>query len=186
MVDEILQDVKEQMDKAMEALRRDLAAIRTGRASAAMLDHVRVDYYGTSTPLNQAASISVPEPRLLVIKPWEPKMIPVIEKAILTDRSLGLNPSNDGAVIRLPIPELTEERRQEIAKNAKHRGEEGRVAVRHARRDGIALLNEAAKYGDISEDESRHGQTEAQKLTDQYVERIEEILKNKEAEIMEV
>jgi len=186
MVEEILQEVRDMMEKALEALRRDLAAIRTGRASAAMLDHVKVDYYGTSTPLVQAASISVPEPRLLVIKPWEQKMIPVIEKAILTDRSLGLNPSNDGTVIRVPIPELTEERRREIAKAARHRAEEGRVAVRHARREGMALLADAQKSGDISEDESRHGHDDVQKLTDEYVNHIDEMIKHKEAEIMEV
>lgn len=186
MVDEILQEVKAHMEKAIEALRRDLAAIRTGRASTAMLEHVRIDYYGTSTPLNQAAALSVPEPRLIVIKPWEQKMIPVIEKAILSDKSLGLNPSNDGNIIRLPIPELTEERRQEIAKMARHRAEDGRVAVRHARRDGLDLLSEAQKDGEVSEDEARHTQTEVQKLTDEYVGHVDEIIKNKEAEIMEV
>jgi ribosome recycling factor len=186
MVEEILQEVKESMEMAMEALRRHLASIRTGRANAAMLEHVKVDYYGTLTPLNQAASVSVPEPRLLVIKPWEQQMISVIEKAILADNSLGLNPSNDGTVIRLPIPELTEERRHEIVKVARHRGEDGRVAVRHARRDGMDLLADAEKSGDISEDESRHGQARVQKLTDDCVQRVDDILKKKEAEIMEV
>lgn len=186
MVEEILQEVKEQMEKAIASLGRDLAAIRTGRASASMLEHVKVDYYGTLTPLNQTASVSVPEPRLLVIKPWEAKMIPVIEKAILADKSLGLNPSNDGAMIRLPIPELTEERRQQIAKSVRQRGEEARVAVRHARRDGMDLLSEAEKSGDISEDDSRHAQAEVQKLTDEFVERVDETVKHKEAEVMEV
>lgn len=186
MVDEILQEVKAHMEKTIEALRRDLAAIRTGRASTAMLEHVRVDYYGTLTPLNQVAALSVPEPRLIVIKPWEQKMIPVIEKAILSDKSLGLNPSNDGAIIRLPIPELTEERRREIAKGARNRAEEGRVAVRHGRRDGLDLLGEAQKDGEISEDEGRHAQSEIQKLTDEYVGHVDEVIKNKEAEIMEV
>lgn len=186
MVEEILQDVREHMEKAIEALRRDLAGIRTGRASAAMLDHVKVDYYGTPTPLNQTASVSVPEPRLIVIKPWEAKVIPLIEKAILADKSLGLNPSNDGTVIRLPIPDLTEERRHQIAKMARQRGEEARVAVRHARRDGIDLLDEAEKAGEISEDDSRHTKTAIQQLTDEYVGKVDETVKHKEAEIMEV
>ena len=186
MVDEILEEVKAHMDKALEALRRDLAAIRTGRASTAILEHMRIDYYGTPTPLNQVAALSVPEPRLIAIKPWEPKMIPVIEKAIRTDKSLGLNPGNDGAIIRLPIPELTEERRQEIVKIARHRAEEGRVAVRHARRDGLHLLDAGQKDGEISEDKTRHAQGVIQKLTDEYVKHIDEVIKNKEVELMEV
>jgi ribosome recycling factor len=186
MVEEILSEVKAQMAKAIEALRRDLAAIRTGRASTVMLDHVRVDYYGTPTPLNQAASLSVPEPRLILIKPWEQKMVPVIEKAIRADNTLGLNPSNDGTVIRVPIPELTEERRHEMAKLARHRGEDGRVAVRHARRDGLALLAAARKDGDVTEDDERHGHDEVQELTDQFVAHIDEMITHKEAEIMEV
>ena len=186
MLEEVIETVKEAMDKAIESLRRDLAAIRTGRASVAMLDNVRVDYYGQQTPLNQVATISVPEPRLLTIKPWEATLIPVIEKAILADKALGLNPANDGAIIRLPIPELTEERRVEITKVARHRAEEGRVAVRHARRDGIDLLQEAQKDGDISEDESRNAQKRVQDLTAEYVASIDEIIENKEKEIMEV
>jgi ribosome recycling factor len=186
MIDEILQEVKASMEKGLDALRRDLAGIRTGRASTAMLDHVRIEYYGNQTPLNQAATISVPEPRLIVIKPWEQNIIPVIERAILADSSLGLNPSNDGTVIRLPIPELTEERRIEITKVARHRGEDGKVAIRHARRDGLDLTAEAQKDGEVSEDDARHGQSEIQKLTDEYVTHIDEMIKNKEAEIMEV
>ena len=133
MLDEIFQDVREQMEKAVEALRRDLATIRTGRASTVMLDGIRIDYYGSSTPLNQVSTLSVPEPRLIMIKPWEQNVIPDIEKAIRSDAALGLNPSNDGTVIRIPIPELTEERRRDITKVARQRTEEGRVAVRHAR-----------------------------------------------------
>ena len=186
MLEEILEEVKDGMEMAIEALRRALVSIRTGRASTAMLDNVKVEYYGNLTPLNQMASISVPEPRLLVIKPWEANIIPEIEKALLADKSLGLNPSNDGAVIRLPIPELTEERRIEITKIARNRAEEGRVAVRHARRDGIDLLQEAQKDGEVSEDESRSAQELVQKLTDEYVTRIDEIIKHKEEEIMEV
>ena len=186
MLEEIIEEVKDGMEMAIEALRRALASIRTGRASTAMLDNVTVESYGTLTPLNQMASISVPEPRLLMIKPWEANIIPEIEKALLADKSLGLNPSNDGAVIRLPIPELTEERRIEITKIARNRAEEGRVAVRHARRDGIDLLQEAQKDGEVSEDESRSAQELVQKLTDEYVTRIDEIIKHKEEEIMEV
>lgn len=186
MLEEIIEEVKDGMEMAIEALRRALASIRTGRASTAMLDNVKVEYYGNLTPLNQMASISVPEPRLLMIKPWEANIIPEIEKALLADKSLGLNPSNDGAVIRLPIPELTEERRIEITKIARNRAEEGRVAVRHARRDGIDLLQEAQKDGEVSEDESRSAQELVQKLTDEYVTRIDEIIKHKEEEIMEV
>lgn len=186
MLEEIIEAVKDGMEKSIEALRRDLAAIRTGRASTAMLDNVRVEYYGNMTPLNQMATISVPEPRLLMIKPWEANQIPGIEKALLADKNLGLNPSNDGAIIRLPIPELTEERRVEITKVARNRAEEGRVAVRHARHDGIDLLQEAQKDGEISEDESRRAQERVQKLTDEYVERVNGIVKNKEEEIMEV
>ena len=186
MLEEIIEEVKESMEKAIESLRRDLSSIRTGRASAAMLDNVRVDYYGQQTSLSQVATISVPEPRLLAIKPWEAALIPVIERAILADKNLGLNPANDGTLIRLPIPELTEERRVEITKVARHRAEEGRVAVRHARRDGIGLLQEAQKDGDISEDESRSAQKRVQELTAEYVACIDAIIENKEKEIMEV
>lgn len=186
MLEEIIEEVTASMEKSIESLRRNLSAIRTGRASTAMLDNVRVEYYGNMTPLNQMATISVPEPRLLMVKPWEANQIPAIEKALIADKTLGLNPSNDGAVIRLPIPELTEERRVEITKVARHRAEEGRVGVRQARRDGIDLLQQSQKDGEISEDESRSAQERVQKLTDEYVSRVEEIVKHKEQEIMEV
>ena len=186
MLEEIIEEVKDSMEKAIESLRKDLASIRTGRASTAMLDNVRVEYYGNLTPLNQMASISVPEPRLLTVKPWEANQIPEIEKASVADKSLGLNPSNDGALIRLPIPELTEERRIEITKVARARAEDGRVGIRHARRDGIDLLQQAQKDGDISEDESRIAQDSVQKVTDEFVHRVDDIVKNKEEEIMEV
>ncbi len=186
MLDEVIEEVNSQMEKTIDALRRDLAAIRTGRASTAMLDHLKVDYYGNKSPLNQVATLSVPEPRLIVIKPWEANMIGEIEKAIRAEKSLGLNPGNDGAVIRLPIPELTEERRRDITKLARNRGEEARVAVRHARREGIDMLQDAQKEGEVSEDESRQGQDHIQKLTDEHITRIDEIVKRKEAEIMEV
>jgi ribosome recycling factor len=186
MLEEVIAEVKSHMETTLDALRRDLAGIRTGRASTAILDQIKVDYYGNLSPLSQVATLSVPESRLIVIKPWEANLIPEIEKAILAEKGLGLNPSNDGTIIRLPIPELTEERRREMTKVARHRGEEGKVAVRHARRDGIDMLQEAQKEGGISEDESRHGQDEVQKLTDNYIVRTDEIIKNKETEIMEV
>jgi len=186
MLEEVIEEVNSHMEKTIEALRRDLASIRTGRASTAMLDNIKIDYYGNKSPLNQVATLSVPEPRLIVIKPWEANMIGEIEKAIRAESSLGLNPANDGAMIRLPIPELTEERRREITKVARNRGEDARVAVRHARRDGIDMLQDAQKEGEVSEDESRHGQDRVQKLTDEHIVRIDEIIKNKEADIMEV
>ena len=186
MLEEIIQEVREHMEKSLEALRRNLASIRTGRASVAMLDGLRIDYYGNPTPLNQLATLGVPEPRLITIKPWEQNLIPVIEKAILSDPNLGLNPSSDSNLIRLAIPELTEERRRDISKVARHRGEEGRISVRQARRDGNELLNEAKKDGDISEDEARNGQIDIQELTDAYIKKIEALIETKEAEIMEV
>lgn len=186
MIDEIFQEVIHDMEKAVEALSRDLATIRTGRASTAMLSGVRVDYYGSSTPLNQVANLSIPEPRMISIKPWEQNMIPVIERAIRADSRLGLNPSNDGNLIRVSIPELTEERRREISKSARQRAEEGRVAVRHARREGINLIDVSKKEGEISEDEARQAHTRIQKITDEYVGKVDKIVKNKEKEIMEV
>jgi ribosome recycling factor len=186
MLEEIIQEVKSSMDSTLEALRRDFAAIRTGRASTAMIEHLKVDYYGNQSPINQVATLSVPEPRLIVIKPWEANLIPEIEKAIRAEKNLGLNPANDGSVIRLPIPELTEERRRDITKVARQRGEDARVAVRHGRRDGIDMLQDAQKEGEMSEDDSRNGQDQVQKLTDEYIAKIDEIVKNKEAEIMEV
>ena len=145
MLDEIYAEVEKMMNNAMEALIRDLSGVRTGRASTSLVDGIRIDYYGSSTPLNQLASISAPEPRLLMIKPYEQTLIGDIEKAILSDKSLGLNPSNDGQVIRLPIPELTEERRIEMTKIARHRAEEARVAIRQARREGLDLVDDAKK-----------------------------------------
>ena len=186
MIDEIIAETREHMELSMDALRRDLATIRTGRASVNLLDSIRVDYYGTQTPLNQVANLSVPEPRLILIKPWEQNLIPDIEKAIRSEASLGLNPGNDGTVIRIPIPELTEERRREITKVARHRAEEGRVAVRHGRREGLDLLAEAKKEGEVSEDEARHAQDNIQKLTDDYIGQVDGVITAKEREIMEV
>lgn len=186
MIDEILKETEQQMTTALKALQRDLAGIRTGRATTTLLDGIRIDYYGAATPLNQLSTVSAPEPRLLMIKPYENTIIGDIEKAIRADALLGLNPSNDGQVIRLPIPELTEERRIDLTKVARHRAEEGRVAVRHARREGLDLTDEAQKEGEVSEDESRAAHERIQTLTDDFVKRIDGIIKNKEAEIMVV
>ena len=186
MIQEIFDDTRRAMDEAIEALHRDLSGIRTGRATVSLLDGIRIEYYGTATPLNQLASISAPEPRLLTVKPYEQSLIGDVEKAIRSESSLGLNPSNDGQIIRLPIPELTEERRIELTKVARNRAEEGRVAVRHARRDGMDLTDEAKKEGEVSEDEARQGRDRIQALTDDYVKKVDEIVKNKETEIMQV
>ena len=186
MIDEILVETEQHMTTALQAMKRDLSGIRTGRATTSLLDGIRIEYYGTATPLNQVATVSAPEARLLLVKPYESSVIGDIEKAIRADPALGLNPSNDGELIRLPIPELTGERRIALTKVARHRAEEGRVAVRHARRDGLDLMDEAKKEGEVSEDESRAGHDRMQTLTDDFVKRIDEIIKNKEAEIMEV
>lgn len=186
MLEEIFDEVGLAMEKAVEALLRDLTGIRTGRATVSLLDGIRIDYYGTPTPLNQLASISAPEPRLLTVRPYEQNLIDPVEKAIRAEQALGLNPSNDGQIIRLPIPELTEERRIQLTKVARNRAEEGRVAVRHARRDGLDLIDAAKKEGEISEDEARQGRSRIQTLTDEYVEKVDATIRNKEAEIMEV
>lgn len=186
MLEEIYAEVEKMMNSALEALSRDLAGIRTGRATTSLLDGIRVDYYGSATPLNQLASISTPEARLLIIKPYEQTLIGPIEKAILSDKSLGLNPSNDGQVIRLPIPELTQERRIEMTKLARTRAEEARVAVRHARREGLDLVDEGKKDGEVSEDDARHCHDHVQEMTDGKIKRIDEVCKHKEEEIMEV
>ena len=186
MIDDIIAETRQHMENALDALRRGLAAIRTGRASVNLLDAILVDYYGTQTPLNQVSTLSVPEPRLILIKPWEQNLIPDIEKAIRAEAALGLNPGNDGTVIRIPIPELTGERRIEITKIARQRAEEGRVAVRQGRREGLDLLDAAMKDGEISEDEARHARDSVQKLTDEFIKQVDEIMTVKEKEIIEV
>lgn len=179
------QQVGQKMDRAIEALRREFQSVRTGKASAQLLDVVRVDAYGSQVPLNQVATVSAPEARLLVIQPWDPKMIGPIEKAIqLSD--LGLNPSNDGKIVRLPIPALTEERRREFVKLLHKMAEEARVAVRQARKDSNDEIKRRQKDGEISEDQARREQDEVQKLTDLHVQKVEELLKHKEAEVLEV
>jgi len=185
MIKELQKETEERMKKAVEALQGDLMAIRTGRASPALLDRVRVDYYGTPTPLNQLASVSAPEPRLLLVRPWDPSVLGDVERAILKSE-LGLTPNNDGKVIRLVIPRLTEERRQELAKIVGRRVEEGRVAIRNIRREAIDDLREFEKEKLISEDEMYGGRENIQELTDRYVERVDEIGKAKEAELLEI
>jgi ribosome recycling factor len=173
------------MDKAVESLRRDLSKVRTGRASVAILDDVRVDYYGTPTPLNQVGSLTVPEPRLITIQPWEKKLIPEIERAI-QKADLGINPTSDGITIRLAFPPLTEERRKEMVKQVKKMGEEGKIAVRNARRDANEAVKKLLKDKAISEDDEKRGEKEIQELTDDYVARIDKIVADKEKELMEI
>ncbi|MFD2212821.1 MULTISPECIES: ribosome recycling factor [Metabacillus] len=173
------------MEKAVASLTRELASVRAGRASANLLDKISVDYYGAPTPVNQLASISVPEARLLVIQPYDKTVLGDIEKAILKS-DLGLTPSNDGSLIRLSIPALTEERRKELVKLVKKYAEEAKVAVRNIRRDGNDDLKKLEKNGDITEDELRGNTEEVQKLTDDYIVKVDQVAKDKEKEIMEV
>ena len=185
MIEDLLDDAKRRMDKSVEATAHEFTTVRTGRASAALLDRVKVDYYGTETPLNQLSTINVPEPRMLTIQPYDPGSIKSIERAI-QESELGLTPSNDGKIIRLPIPQLTEERRKELVKVVRNLAEEGRVAVRNVRRDCMHPLKDLVHNGDVGDDEERRAEDRAQKLTDEHVAKIDELLKRKEEEIMEV
>jgi ribosome recycling factor len=180
-----LKEARSQMDKAVEALRREFAGVRTGKASPALLDTVRVDAYGSHVPLNQVASVSAPEPRLLVVQPWDRSMIGPIERG-LRESDLGLNPANDGKVIRVPIPALTEERRKEYVRLLHRMTEDARVAVRQARKEANDTIKASQKGGEVSEDDARREMDEVQKLTDRYIERVDELMKHKEAEVMEV
>jgi ribosome recycling factor len=182
---EVLRDAEEKMQKAVVHNREELASIRTGRASPALLNRITVDYYGTQTPLNQVANISVPEARLMVIAPYDPSSITAIEKAIQTS-DLGITPNNDGSVVRLAFPDLTEDRRKELTKLAHVRAEEGRVAVRAVRRHAKQELERMKKDGIMSEDEERGAEGSLQKITDKYVSEVEENLTRKEAELAEV
>jgi len=185
MVDEVLQDATTRMDKSIEATRHEFNTVRTGRASAALLDRITIDYYGQQTPLKQLATVNAPEARLLTVQPFDPGSIKQIERAI-QESDLGLTPSNDGKVIRLPIPQLTEERRKELVKIVRQMAEEGRIAIRNIRRDAMQHLKEAVHEGEIGDDEERRAEERVQKLTDEHVHSIDELLKHKEAEIMEV
>ncbi|GKV55560.1 ribosome-recycling factor [Sporosarcina sp. NCCP-2222] len=181
----VLDQTKDRMDKAIAALTRELASIRAGRANASLLDRITVDYYGAPTPLNQMAGISTPEPRLLVIQPYDKSILGDIEKAIMKS-DIGITPSNDGSIIRLAVPALTEERRKELVKLVKKEGEDSKVAIRNIRRDGNDELKKLEKAGDITEDELRRESDEIQKLTDSFIEKIDSIAKDKENEIMEI
>lgn len=184
MIEETKKDAKQGMEKAIEALGREFNRVRTGRATPALLDGVRADYYGAQTPLNQMAGVSVPEPRLILIQPWDPQSCDAIEKAILKS-DLGLTPISDGKVVRISIPPLTEERRKELVKVVRKMGEDTKVAIRAARRDANEMLKEYKKEGDISEDDAFKGQEQVQKVTDEYVAKVDELLAEKEKEIIE-
>jgi ribosome recycling factor len=185
MNDAVFTQLQKEMDGSVNALRKELTKVRTGRASTSLLDHVSVDYYGATTPLNQLATLSAPEPRLLVIQPFDRSAMGEIEKAILKS-DLGLTPNNDGKIIRIPIPALTEERRKDLVKHVKKVAEEFRVSLRNHRRLAIEHLKEAEKKKEITADDAKHGQERVQKITDEFIGRIDKILKSKEEEVMEV
>ena len=178
-------EAKEHMEKALEAMRREFGAVRTGKATSSLLDMVRVRAYGSMMPLNQVATVSVPESRMLIVQPWDKGLMGDIERGI-RDSNLGLNPANDGNIIRVPIPALNEERRKELAKSLHKLAEEGRVAVRHARQEANKEIKQQQSDSKISEDDSRREQDKIQKLTDEYIAKIEQMLKTKEEEVMEV
>jgi ribosome recycling factor len=185
MTEDVVKELKARIDKTLDDLRKDLAKIRTGRASTSILDGIMVDYYGTPTPLNGVATLSVPEPRLIVIKPWEKAQLKVIEKA-LKEANLGITPMNDGEVIRLPMPAMTEERRKEIAKQVRAKGEEHKVAIRNVRRDANERLKGMLKDKKITEDDNKRTTDKVQKETDGGVAKVDEVVAKKEKEVMEV
>jgi ribosome recycling factor len=185
MMEATIKDTTARMERSIEAFRKELGKVRTGRASFSLLDGVKVDYYGTPTPLQQVGTLSVPESRLITVTPWDTKMIGPIEKAIQA-AGLGLNPSSDGKIVRIPIPPLTEERRKELAKVVRKMSEDARVAVRNVRRESIEKLKEKEKKKEISEDQVKRGQERIQKETDAFIKKIDDILKAKEQEILEV
>jgi len=184
-IKQMIADAAKRMDATVETVRRELAAMRTGRASLSMLDGIKVDYYGTPTPLSQVGNLQTPDPTMITIQPWDSKLLVVIEKAI-RGSDLDLNPQNDGKIIRIPIPSLTEERRKTLVKHAHKNAEDGRVAIRNVRRDVNEHLKKLLKSHEVSEDDEKHAMAEVQKLTDQHIERINDILKKKEAEILQV
>jgi len=185
MVKDVIQQTKVRMEKAVEDLRRELSGVRSGRASISLLDHITVEYYGAPTPLNQVATLSVPEPTLITAQPWDLSVLPAIEKAIRAS-DLGLNPGNDGKLIRIPIPPLTEERRKQLAKHVGKVLEDHRTAIRNIRRDENEVLKKMLKDKQVSEDEERKALDEVQKLTDQYTAKVEDMAKKKEEEILTV
>ena len=184
-IEEFLADATHRMDKSIESTRHEFNSVRTGRASAALLDRITIDYYGTATPLKNLATIGTPEARLLTVQPFDPTSLKSIEKAI-QESDLGLQPSNDGKLIRLPIPPLTEERRKELVRVVRRYAEDGKVAIRNVRRDVMRHLEELVRTGDVGDDEERRAENQVQKLTDEHTKTIDDLLKHKEAEIMEV
>src|SRR5579864_3134733 len=185
MLDDILKTAEYKMSKAVEVLGHDLQSVRTGRATPALLDRIQVDYYGSPTPIQGVANISAPDPRLVVVQPWDPGMLGPIEKAIQRS-DLGINPTNDGSVIRLALPQLTQDRRKELVKQVHQRAEEARVAVRNCRRDALDHLRKAEKDGGISQEDERRAQERLQKLTDQFIKKVDDVSRTKETEVMEV
>jgi ribosome recycling factor len=184
-IEEFLADLTRRMDRSVESAQHEFNTVRTGRASAALLDRIQVDYYGTKTPLKQLSTINVPEPRMLTIQPFDPTSISTIERAIM-ESDLGLQPSNDGKMIRLPIPQLTEERRKELVRVVRKIAEDGRVAIRNVRRDVMHHLKELVDNGEVGSDEEHRAEVKVQEMTDEHTKRIDELLKHKEAEILEV
>jgi ribosome recycling factor len=185
VIEDVVADAQRRMDKTIESTRSEFGSVRTGRASAGLLDRIQVSYYGTKTPLNQLAQISVPEPRLLSIQPYDKGAIKEIERAIL-ESDLGLTPANDGQVIRLPVPQLTEQRRKDLVKVVGKLAEEGRIALRNVRRDAITRLKELEKDGDVGSDDLHRAEDRMQKLTDEHVKLVDDLYKHKETEILEV
>lgn len=185
MIDDILKDAEQRMQKSIESMKLILAKVRTGRASPALIQHLSVDYYGTQTPINQVANVTVQDARTLAVQPWEKPMVPLIEKAIM-ESDLGLNPVTAGETIRIPLPPLTEERRKEMAKTVGAEGENGKIAIRNIRRDANGTVKELLKDKDISEDDDKRAHDLIQKLTDQYIIKVDEVVSEKEAEIMTV
>ncbi|BBA70415.1 ribosome recycling factor [Geobacter sulfurreducens] len=185
MTKDVINDMKSHMEKSVDSLRREYQKVRTGRANTGLLDEIRVDFYGNPSPLNQVATLAVPEPRTITIQPWEAKMIPVIEKAIL-NANLGFTPSNDGKLIRISLPPLTEERRKEIVKSLKKTAEDAKIAIRNIRRDAIDSLKKLEKDKKISEDDLKRAEKEVQDVTNVYVAKVDEVLAHKEKEVMEV
>ena len=186
MVNDVVKDLNGSLEGAIDAMKRELMRVRTGRANLSLLDGIKVEYYGTPTPLGHVASLQVPDPRLIVIKPWEKSLIPEIEKSIRQVPELGLNPTSDGETVKLPIPPLTQERRKELVKLVKRMAEDAKIAVRNHRRDANEMLKELMKDGDISEDDEKKGLKSVQDAIDKAIARIDEIVAKKEAEILEV
>jgi ribosome recycling factor len=185
VIDETLLEAEERMDRAVEHVKEDFAAVRTGRASAAMFSKIVIDYYGTPTPLPQMASISVPEPRMVIIKPYDASQLKAMEKAI-RDSDLGVNPGNEGTVLRIIVPAMTEERRRDMIKVVRHKGEDGKVSVRNIRRKAKDEIDKAVKDGEVGEDEGKRAEKELDELTHKYTGHIDELVKHKEAELLEI